>query len=50
MEYHEFEGHQRNHRDLVKLLKSHGFHVAVEDGIFPQKFLFGTGIIKAWRD
>jgi hypothetical protein len=34
----------------VKLLKSHGFHVAVEDGIFPQKLLFGTGIIKAWRD
>jgi len=50
MEYHEFEGDQRNHLDLVNLLKSHGFHVAVEDGIFPQKFLFGTGIIKAWRD
>ena len=50
MEYHEFEGDKRNHRDLVKLLESHGFHVVVEDGIFPQKFLFGTGIIKAWRD
>lgn len=49
MEYHEFEGDQRNHRDLVKLLQSNGFHVEVEDGIFPQKFLFGTGIIKAWR-
>jgi len=49
MEYHEFEGDQRNHRDLVKLLQSSGFHVEIEDGIFPQKFLFGTGIIKAWR-
>jgi len=49
MEYHEFEGDQRNHRDLVKLLQSNGFHVEVEDGIFPQKILFGTGIIKAWR-
>ena len=49
LEYHEFEGDQRNHRDLVKLLQSNGFHVEVEDGIFPQKFLFGTGIIKAWR-
>jgi FkbM family methyltransferase len=50
MEYHEFEGDQRSHQDLVNLLKSHGFHVEVEDGIFPQKILFGTGIIKAWRD
>jgi FkbM family methyltransferase len=50
MEYHEFEGDQQNHHDLGNLLKSHGFHVSVEDGIFPQKFLFGTGIIKAWRD
>ena len=50
MEYHEFDGDKRNHRDLVRLLKSHGFTVVVEDGIFPQKFLFGTGIIKAWRD
>ncbi len=50
MEYHEFEGDERSHRDLVNLLQAHGFHVAVEDGIFPQKFLFGTGIIKAWRD
>jgi FkbM family methyltransferase len=49
LEYHEFEGDQRSHHDLVDLLKSHGFHVEVEDGIFPQKFLFGTGIIKAWR-
>ena len=49
MEYHEFEGDHRDHRDLVKLLQSNGFHVEVEDGIFPQKFLFGTGIIKAWR-
>ena len=50
MEYHEFEGDHRNHNHLVNFLKSHDFHVAVEDGIFPQKFLFGTGIIKAWRD
>ena len=50
MEYHEFDGDERSHRDLVSLLKTHGFQVAVEDGIFPQKFLFGTGIIKAWRD
>lgn len=50
MEYHEFEGDQRDHRDLVMLLEFNGFHVEVEDGIFPQKFLFGTGIIKAWRD
>ena len=50
MEYHEFSDDKRNHRDLVNLLKSHDFQVVVEDGIFPQKFLFGTGIIKAWRD
>ena len=50
MEYHEFDGDKRSHRDLVMLLKSHGFQVAVEGGIFPQKLLFGTGIIKAWRD
>ena len=50
MEYHEFDGNQRDHHDLVKLLKSHGFHVEAEDGIFPQKLLFGTGIIKAWRE
>lgn len=50
MEYHEFNGNGQHHLDLVNLLKSHGFKVAVEAGIFPQKFLFGTGIIKAWRD
>jgi FkbM family methyltransferase len=50
MEYHEFDGDSRNHRDLVRLLQSHGFHVVVEGGIFPQKMLFGTGIIKAWHD
>lgn len=50
MEFHEFNGGGHHHLDLVNLLKSHGFHVAVEAGIFPQKFLFGTGIIKAWRD
>jgi len=50
MEYHEFDENQWDHRDLVNLLKSSGFNVVVEDGIFPQKFLFGTGIIKAWRD
>jgi hypothetical protein len=50
MEYHEFDSDERSHRDLVSLLKAHGFQVAVEDGIFPQKFLFGTGIIKAWQD
>lgn len=49
LEYHEFSGHHRSHIDLVERLKSHGFQVAVEAGIFPQKFLFGTGILKAWR-
>jgi len=50
MEYHEFEGHPQGHLDLVKVLHSHDFNVVVEAGIFPQRFLFGTGIIKAWRD
>lgn len=49
MEYHEFDCDNRNHRDLVNLLQSHGFHVVIEGGIFLQKSLFGTGIIKAWR-
>ncbi len=49
MEYHGFEGHARSHLDLVHLLEAQGFIVHVEAGIFPQKFLFGTGIIKAWR-
>ncbi|MCC6569425.1 MAG: FkbM family methyltransferase [Anaerolineales bacterium] len=50
MEYHEFVDDSRSHRDLVRHLESHGFQVAVEGGIFPQKILFGTGIIKAWRE
>lgn len=50
MEYHEFDGHRRGHRELAAVLRSNGFNVAVEGGVFPQKFLFGTGIIKAWRD
>ena len=50
MEYHEFEGDKRTHQDLVELLKSQGFRVTVESGYFLQKFLFGTGIIKAWRE
>lgn len=50
MEYHEFDGDKRTHRDLVNLLEANGFTVFVEDGIFPQKYLFGTGIIKAWKD
>ena len=50
MEYHEFVDDSRSHRDLVRLLESHGFRVVVEGGIFPQKILFGTGIIKAWRE
>lgn len=50
IEYHEFEGDKRNHRDLVQLLKSHGFKVTVEGGYFLQEFLFGTGMIKAWRE
>lgn len=50
MEYHEFVGDTRTHLDLVDLLSSHGFSIVVEGGIFPQKFLFGTGIIKAWRE
>ena len=49
MEYHGFEGHTQSPMDLVRLLETHGFIVHVEAGIFPQKFLFGTGIIKAWR-
>ncbi|HEY5730272.1 MAG TPA: FkbM family methyltransferase [Anaerolineales bacterium] len=50
MEYHEFDGDKRTHRDLVNLLEANGFTVFVEDGIFPQKYLFGTGIIKAWKN
>ncbi|MCL4269497.1 MAG: FkbM family methyltransferase [Anaerolineales bacterium] len=49
LEYHEFTGHHHSHIDLVECLKSHGFQVTVEAGIFPQKILFGTGILKAWR-
>lgn len=55
MEYHEFDGEERNRHDLVRLLEAHGFHVLVEKGMFPQPHWFGTGIsrigiIKAWRD
>jgi len=54
MEYHEFAGDKRSHRDLVNLLSSHGFKVVVERAKFPQPSWFGTGIakigiIKAWR-
>ena len=55
MEYHEFKGDKRSHRDLVNLLRSHGFNVVVERGMFPFTYFFGmritkVGIIKAWRD
>ena len=50
LEYHEFDNDPRDHKDIVKLLEAHRFKVVVEAGIFPQKFLFGTGIIKAWRE
>jgi len=50
LEYHEFDDDTRDHRDIVKFLEAHQFKVIVEAGIFPQKFLFGTGIIKAWRE
>jgi FkbM family methyltransferase len=55
IEYHEFEGDERTHLDLVNLLVSHGFKVVVEKAMFPQPHWFGTkitrlGIIKAWRE
>lgn len=50
MEYHEYAGYKQNHLELVEVLTSNGFNVVVEGGIFPQKYIFGTGIIKAWRD
>lgn len=50
LEYHEFDDDVRDHKDIVKLLEANKFKVIVEAGIFPQKFLFGTGIIKAWRE
>jgi FkbM family methyltransferase len=55
MEFHEFKGDKRNHRDLVNLLSFHGFKVVVEKAKFPQPSWFGTriakiGIIKAWRE
>jgi len=55
LEYHEFEGDNRTHLDLVNLLVSHGFKVVVEKAMFPQPHWFGTrikhlGIIKAWRE
>ncbi len=49
LEYHEFEGVPWGPTDLKSHLQSHGFTVSIEAGIFPQKHLFGTGIIKAWR-
>jgi FkbM family methyltransferase len=58
MEYHEFRGEERSHRDLVKLLEAHGFRVVVERGVASLLDWFGawfggnivkTGIIKAWR-
>lgn len=55
IEFHEFKGDNRSHRDLVNLLSSHGFTVTVEKAKFPQPSWFGTGIakigiIKAWRE
>ena len=55
IEYHEFEGDERSHQDLVKLLTTYGFKVEVERAKFPQPSWFGTritglGIIKAWRE
>ncbi len=49
LEYHEFEGSPQGPEALVAHLQKCGFETALERGIFPQKFLFGTGIIKAWR-
>jgi FkbM family methyltransferase len=59
LEYHEFRGEERSHRDLVQLLRAHGFHVVVERGLASLMDWFGawfggnivkTGIIKAWRE
>ena len=54
MEFHEFKDDKRSHYELVNLLSSQGFEVAVEKAKFPQPNWFGTkiakiGIIKAWR-
>ena len=49
LEYHEFEAAAWRPAMLVEHLQAQGFETAVEGGIFPQKLLFGTGIIKAWR-
>lgn len=49
LEYHEFVNMPWKARDLVDHLSAQGFHVVLEAGIFGQKALFGTGVIKAWR-
>ncbi len=50
LEYHRFNGLAHSPQDLVECLLGHGFRVALEPGLLFQDRLFGTGVIKAWRD
>ena len=50
LEYHRFEGHGLGPQDLKDLLERRGFTVELEPGILWQEKLFGTGVIKAWRE
>jgi FkbM family methyltransferase len=49
LEYHEFPGLEWDHAHLAAYLESAGFKVQIEGGIPGQRWLFGTGVIRAWR-
>lgn len=49
LEYHEFVDIPSRLSELVTYLQTCGFQVKVEKGLFGQHFLFGTGVIRAWR-
>lgn len=49
LEYHRFDGLAFGPQDLKDRLESHGFTVEVAPGILWQEKLFGTGVIRAWR-
>ena len=50
LEYHEFPRLDWNHRDLAAHLENAGFRVRIEGGVPGQGWLFGTGMIRAWRE
>jgi FkbM family methyltransferase len=49
LEYHNFVDADWDHKLLLARLAEAGFQYRMQLSPYPQKLLFGTGVIKAWR-